>query len=241
MSKKFNIKWRQVDNDELSRQVKNFNAKRTRILKKFPTMEEYLPAKMSVKELKKNIDTRQDFNRIVKSLNRFTQKGAEEPIITKQGIKTTKYEIKETSIKVATINRRKTAERKKANVSTEKGTMGTIANNNLLPKKFNIDKIQPHEWDKFTESVEKQVKSTYTSDKMKAYKDNYIQALNNAFGSKADNIIDIVNNLNGETLVQMLYDNPILQIDFIYDPLEVSVKVEAIETNMLDYIENLNL
>ena len=118
MPKKCNIKWRQVDNNKLSRKVKNFNAKRAKIIKKFPSMEEFLPDKMSVKELRKNIETRQDFNRVINSLNRFSQKNAEEPIVTKQGIKTTKYEIKEMSIKVATINRRRTAERKKADVST---------------------------------------------------------------------------------------------------------------------------
>lgn len=201
-------------------------------------MEEFLPDKLNVKEIRKNVETRREFKNELKSIERFMKKGAEKPIITDTGIKTTAYEKKEVGIKVRALNIRKTAERKKADVSTEKGTMGTIKANNLLPKKYDIDKIKKSDWKKFKESVEKQTKDSYTSDKYERYKENFIKGIENAYGEKANNLLSIVKNIDTTTLVQMYYDNPILQIDFIYDPIELDAKIEAMEENLMEYLDN---
>ena len=68
MAKRYRIKWRLQDRKTLARTVKNFNAKITRLEKKHPELKEFLPEKISVKDLKNNIETRQDFNRELKSL-----------------------------------------------------------------------------------------------------------------------------------------------------------------------------
>ena len=238
MQKRSKIKWRKSDEQELSKAVRKFNAKRTRLINKFPEMEEYLPDKLSVKDIRKNVQTRREFKNELKSIERFMRKGAEKPIVTETGIKTTVYEKKEVGIKVRTLNIRKTAERKKADVSTEKGTMGTIKANNLLPKKYDIDKIKKSDWDKFKQSVEKQIKDSYTSDRDSRYKENFLKGLDNAYGEKAEYLIELVKQIDPETLVQMYYDNPILQIDFIYDPIEMDAKIEAMEENFNEYLEN---
>ena len=88
MQKRYNIKWRDTDEKALAKAVRKFNAKRTRLLKQVPELEEFLPAKLSTKELKKTIKTRRDFNNEINSIERFMQKGAEKPIVTKEGVKT---------------------------------------------------------------------------------------------------------------------------------------------------------
>lgn len=228
MPKQYNIKWRKSDREKISNTVRQFNAKITRTLKKHPEFAPYLPEKITVKELTANIRTRKDFNREVNSLSRFLKRGAEKPLTSKSGVKTTTWERKEIGYKVAQINRQRAIERKRANVSTYKGTMGSIQANNLNPKKYNIDKIRPQEWDKFIETVEKQVKSNYNYDKMERYKENYIKGLYNVFGAKGNGIIGIVENIPPDEFTDLFYNDPVLQLDFIYDPIEVDLKIESI-------------
>lgn len=238
MQKRYNIKWRDTDEKELAKAVRKFNAKRTRLIKQVPELEEFLPPKQSTKDIKNAIKTRRDYNNALNSLERFMRKGAEKPIVTKEGVKTTAYEKKEIEIKVRAINQRRAAELKKAAPSTEKGTMGTVKNNNLKPKKYDIDKIKKSDWKKFVESVEKQSKDSYNVDKYERYKKNFIKGLENVFGEKGRELIDIVEQINAEKLVQMYYDDPILQIDFIYDPLEMQIKIDAIAEHLTGYTEN---
>lgn len=228
MPKQYNIKWRKSDKEKISNTVRQFNAKITRTLKKHPEFAPYLPKKITVKELTANIRTRKDFNREVNSLSRFLKRGAEKPYTSKSGVKTTTWERTEIGYKVAQINRQRMIERKRANVSTYKGTMGSIQANNLNPKKYNIDKIRPQEWDKFIETVEKQVKSNYNYDKMERYKENYIKGLYNVFGAKGNDIIGIVENIPSDKFTDLFYNDPVLQLDFIYDPIEVDLKIESI-------------
>ena len=239
MQKRYNIKWRNTDEKELAKAVRKFNAKRTRLLKQVPELEEFLPPKASTKEIRKSVQSRRDLKNELNSLERFMRKGAEKPIVTKEGIKTTVYEKKEISIKVRAINQRRATELKKAAPSTEKGTMGTVRENNLKPKQYDIDKIKKSDWKKFVESVEKQSKDSYASDRYDRYKENFIKGLENAFGEKGSELIEIAKQIDAETLTQMYYDDPILQIDFIYDPLEMQVKIDAMEEHLTGYLESM--
>ena len=241
MQKRYNIKWRDTDEKALAKAVRKFNDKRTRLLKQVPDLEEFLPAKLSTKELKKTIKTRRDFNNEINSIERFMRKGAEKPIVTKEGVKTTAYEKREIGIKVRAINARRAAERKKANVSTEKGTMGTIRANNLLPKQVNLDKVKKSDWKKFVESVEKQARDSYSADKYERYKENFIKGLENAFGEKGKALQALAQQIDPETLTQMYYDDPILQIDFIYDPIEMQTKIDAMTEHLEMYLDNMEI
>lgn len=239
MQKRNNIRWRQSDEKELAKAVRKFNAKRTRLINKMPELAEYLPEKANIKEIRKNIETRRELKNELKSLERFMKKGAESPILTPEGIKTTKYEKKEVGLKVRALNIRRANERKKANVSTEKGTMGTIKNNSLNPKKYDINKIKKSDWEKFIQGVEKMLKDSYSQDKYNAYKDNFLKAIDNAFGDAGSNIKELAEQIPAEMLVQMYYDDPILQIDFIYDPIEMQAKVDAMEEHLQNYLDEL--
>nr|DAO26671.1 MAG TPA: DNA terminal protein [Caudoviricetes sp.] len=237
MPKRYNIKWHESDEKELAKAVRKFNAKRTRLLKQVPELEDFLPDKLNVQDIKRETKTRSDFNKTLNSINRFMRKGAEKPIVTEQGVKTTQYEKNELQIKIRTINQRRAAERKRANVSTEKGTMGTIQANNLNPKKVDINKVKKSDWKKFVESVEKQSKDIYQKEKYDRYKENFIKGLQNAFGEKADQLVSMVEQIDPATLTQMYYDNPIIQIDFIYDPIEMQAKIEAMEEHLQGYLD----
>lgn len=238
MSQRYNIRWRDSDRKALANAARKFNAKRTRLLKQVPELEDFLPEKVNVQDMKKSVKTRRDLNNLLKSLDRFLVKGAEKPIVTKEGVKTTQYQKRELQIKVNAINARRRAELKKAAPSTEKGTMGTIRENNLLPKNADINKVKKSDWAKYVESVEKQSKDSYSDERIESYKKNFIKGLENAFGEKGNNLKQLAMQLSGDTLMEMYYNDPVLQIDFIYDPLEMQVKIEAMEEHLQEYLNN---
>ena len=67
------MKWRKKDYDTLRKQVNNYNNKIRRELKK-GVSENLLPVKLSYKELKNTIDTREDFNNQLGFIKDFTNR-----------------------------------------------------------------------------------------------------------------------------------------------------------------------
>ena len=55
----------------------------------------YLPELKNYKDIKENIQTRQELNRVINSLKRFSKEGAEDLYVTKAGEQITKWERKE--------------------------------------------------------------------------------------------------------------------------------------------------
>ena len=158
---KSNIRWRQKDITLLKKEVKNFNTRLAYYNKKYSNQQEYLPSKISYKDIKHSITTRTDFNRTIKNLKSFNSKTSK-PIIY-EGKKTTKYAVDTLKRSVKNINRIRAKKRQEADVSTEKGTMGTIEANNLKPRKVNSNTIPQADWDKFIRSLFSQEKaSLYT-------------------------------------------------------------------------------
>lgn len=235
MPKRYKIKWRKDDEKQLAYAVRAFNAKRTRLLKQVPELEAFLPPKMSVADIKKSIQTRQDFNREIASLKRFLKKGAEKPVVNKQGVKTTKYELNELRLKLNRINRERAKRLAEMKPSTEKGTMGSIQQNALRPKKFNFESQSAKSWDKFVESVEKQSLPGYWDERLKKYKENFLVGLKNEFGSSPlyELIKEKIMAISPEELDRIYYQEPNLQIDYVYDEAELKIKanlmLEALE------------
>lgn len=235
MPRQYNIKWRNKDKTRLSNTVRQFNAKITRTLKKNPELAPYLPERLTVQGLRDKIQTRQDFNREIKSARRFLKPGAETPVTSATGIRTIRWEKREIGIKVGVINRRRNRELKKMNPTTEKGTMGTIRENNLRPKKYDIDKIKASDWDMFVYGVEKQIMSGYTAQKNELYKQNFIKAVKTAFGSKGTEIVEMAQSIQADILVELYYNDPVLQVEFIYNPLEMQIKIDNIVEHLEPY------
>lgn len=77
-------------NQEINRTIRNFNQKIARLEKQ---ERELLPSKITKKELKESVYTRQELQRKLKELQRFSKRGAEDIIETKGGVKLTKYEL----------------------------------------------------------------------------------------------------------------------------------------------------
>lgn len=116
MSKQYNIRWTPADDEALRKAVKNFNAKIARLEKKDPKNKSALPDRVTVRQMRDLITTRQDLNREINSLQRFTRRGAEELVSipgNEYNLKTTKWQKEEMSRRVGVINRKRTMRRKK--------------------------------------------------------------------------------------------------------------------------------
>lgn len=212
------IKWTDEQRKQLQREVKRFNAKITREARKSPELAEFLPQKLSARDLRQKIKTPSDLRVLKNAVNRAFERGAFTPITTKQGVKTTSFAINEIKRGVARINRQRAKERATANPSTEAGTMGSIHANNLKPKRFDPDKVKKSDWDMFVESVEKQSSAYYSQEKIEKYKQDYLNAIKTNLGEEGTKLYQLIEKLPPSYMYGKFYDDAVLQIGFISDP-----------------------
>ena len=110
MSRKYNIRWSEADEAELKRVVKNFNAKLTRLANKDPQNKNALPERVSAAQLRDLIETRQDLNRELNALRRFSERGAEELVEVPDNdynLKITKWQKKEMTRREVIVNQKR--------------------------------------------------------------------------------------------------------------------------------------
>lgn len=235
MAKSVPIKWRDSDAATLKKTVRQFNAKRARIIKKNPAMKAFLPPAKRVKDLREVIETRVDFNRQIRSLSKFLKKGAEEPLILEGGAKTTKWEFEETKIKVRRIDKMREKELELLNPSEEKGNMHTVEEMALMPKKPPT-KVKESDWEAYVYAVEIQASSAYFDKRKRQYWENYKKALDTEFGGRADDIKQIVDMLGPEDTVAALYNDPILELGYIYGAEEAERKLKELREHWYLYV-----
>lgn len=245
MSRPRAIKWRRSDEQELKRVVKNFNAKLSRIMKKDPSIAEYLPPRVSYKELREGILSRQELNRELNSLKRFSQKGSEKIVTAKNtGLKVTAWEKKEVGIQVAIINRERTRKRKllEEEEATSRGQrlnqkrsqMNSIRMNELNKKVFNFDKIKKSDWDKYRATVKRQSHPNFQSEADENLRQNYIKGLKEVFGEtdETKQLIEEIEKLPLKQFITKFYKEQEATVDFIYDPIEAERKLRILKDDV---------
>lgn len=219
MPRQCNIKWREQDEKELRRVVRNFNDKLRRLVKKNPANSNILPQfwnektqefenRITIDQIKELIDTRQDYNRQLNMLKRFSRRGAERIVETGSdyGARTTKWQEQEQKRLVQTINRRRKARLETLNAvemmnaSGKLGYtlgqmfgMGLAEQNKLKPTQaFTRGQTQKDikwKW----RALQTEVKDTYYNERDEMLKENYIKAITENFD--ADDIKDVIANI----------------------------------------------
>lgn len=215
------MKYGTSQNKELAKIVKNFNAKINGLIKKGFSAD-VLPQKIRVKTLKADITNKRDYNRIVRTYRRFSVRGAEKIITNKKGVSYTKWQRDKLKNDLRRLNYARSKALAQASPSTYKGTMGSITNRNLAPKKVNLQNISSQKGlENVLRGIEKQLSSGYTEEKSRQYKSNYIQSWYNTFGLEGTDILQRILNIPNDVFYNMFYEDPRLQIDFIYDYYEL--------------------
>ena len=259
MSKQYNIKWRVEDEKELRRVARNFNDKLRRLTKKTPENKNILPqfynkqtqqfeSRITLATLKESIQTRQDYNRMVNMLKRFTIRGAERIIEApdnEYGTRTTVWQRQETA-RLASIVNRKRKERLNTlglvEVLSAEGPMGytlgqmfgmgLATKNQLQPARaFTRSQSQTDLKYKMRALIEES-RSNFYLDKDQQLKENYINTLKQNYAE--EDIKDIITKIN-----KMDNDLFILKFEAKSDAFEYAYPPERGSEEYKAYLEEM--
>lgn len=234
------IKWREQDVDLLRKQIRNFNRKVDRLMKAgTPEVKAALPPKMSMKTARTQISTRAEFNKTLKSISRFTERGSEQLIKTKGGVTAPKFEIKELEARVRSINahRKKRLEKLPPIPPGNLPMMGRVEREQLKPRKP-VGKIKPEGWEKYKRSVYKQSAPEYYKEGDKRYRENYLKGYRDNLGAENAKIVEkiIKDNFTDEEFFLMSITNEKLSIDYTYDAIQAEARRQAIYRELYAHI-----
>ena len=227
MARTGRIKWTRGDAKKVANLVRQFNAKITRIVKKNPSIASALPDRMNSQAIQQMYSklTRKDFNRWVASTMRFLRKGAETVVRTKAGVPTTRWQLNEIRYNLNAINAERRKRMERLQPSTQKGTMGAIRELELTPRKNLSQTIPQQDWERYVRGIERQVLSSYTSEKSEQYKKNYIQSIRNAYGDQPE-LEEIIENIPAATIGEAYAQDPDLGINYQYYDVEIGYAVQ---------------
>lgn len=239
MARKSKIRWRDSDTQELQRLINNFNNKIYRTKKAHPEMEDFLPSRVSKKDLVNSIETRADFKRIANSLARFSKRGAEAPVVSTRGARATQWEIDEFKRKQQIENARRTRERKaleeKEVKIAGKGTgqtraqMGSVKENELKPSRKNFQNMSQKEWELASKNIDNQLNATKRHERMEQMRENYLKGLTEAgFADASPELVEIIKKIDIQTFYDTVQTDETATFSFIYDPLAFNVKKDAL-------------
>ena len=173
-------------NQEINKTIKNFNQKIARLEKE---QRQMLPTRITKRDLKNEVYTRNELRRRLKQLQRFSTRGAEEIITTKGGVRLTQYELNELKRESARVKRNITRELNRLKVNKPKvfgkiqsstfSEMGDTEYLNLVARRQalekNISKINREEYERFRKLVEKTGKNQQYMNNV--FKENYFEML----------------------------------------------------------------
>ena len=211
MSKQYNIKWREQDEKELRRVVRNFNDKLRRLIKNNPENRNILPqfynqeteqfeSRISVEMLKDLIQTRADYNRQLNMLKRFSKRGAEKIVEAPDntyGSRTTVWQKQEMGRMAGIVNKRRQERLDKLNLVEMMNSQGNLGY--TLGQMFGMglaskNKLQPTR--AFTPSQSQkdikqkwrglltESKTKYHLDRDELLKENYIKTLKENYNTR---------------------------------------------------------
>lgn len=170
------ISWKNVDNLSLGRAVANFNRK----INKIKTEENklYLPDEINFRDIKDNIKTRRELNRVMQNLRSFNKEAAEELYINEAGETMTKWEKDIIERNIQTGIRRLNKELRQ--VDRNKYPFETAEEKNIKQRIKNLKKFENVKGIDF-EILKKRAfnigRADYNMKKAILYKENYLKVL----------------------------------------------------------------
>ncbi len=176
------IRWKRGDYITLGKAVSNFNKK----IRELQAEENklYLPDELNYKDLKNEITTRRELKRIINSLKRFQEDGAEKIIENSAGQKMTAWENTENIIAKRIATRNINHQIKKLNVPRYDGfsrvQMGSEEFrelSNTLKSFERLDKLKGYEYNRLRERINKYATSDLKMKRSIVYRENYINEM----------------------------------------------------------------
>lgn len=230
------IKWTDYDDKRLINIAMRFNAKIAAVKIERPDLAELQPEMVTAQSLKSHLlgYPRSEFERTISSLSDYLKEGAELPYTTNKGVNTTLWQMEQIENTFSEINKAREAEIEKFKPSIYTGTMHTIKESGLLPRKNTVQEVLPKNWNKWLSKIEAQRLSYLGTDRYERYKQNFIKAVDVNLGN--EELHKKLEEIPAEVLVEQYYTNPLLGIDFVYDPKDAADISEAL-LQRLDKLE----
>ena len=251
---------------EISRVVKNFNKKITRLEK--DERELILPTKITKKEIKENVYTRTELRRKLNELKRFSTRGVEETITTKTGVKLSIYELNEIKRETARVKRNVTREIKRLQIEKPKvfgkiqtstfSEMGDTDYLNLLVRRKalekDITKLDKQELERFKKLVKKTGKNQQYMNTI--FKENYFKMLTdlgyyfNYDNDKLNKLKNKLMKLNSNDFLKVFKEDksiraildyyPVITNNFnAINPNDIKEDVDSLYDNLIDNIDEI--
>lgn len=251
---------------EISRVVKNFNQKITRLEK--DERELILPTKITKKEIKENVYTRTELRRKLNELKRFSTRGVEQTITTKTGVKLSIYELNEIKRETARVKRNVTREIKRLQTEKPKvfgkiqtstfSEMGDTDYLNLLARRKalekDITKLDKQELERYKKLVKKTGKNQQYMNTI--FKENYFKMLTdlgyyfNYDNDKLNKLKNKLMKLNSNDFLKVFKEDksiraildyyPVITNNFnAINPNDIKEDVDSLYDNLIDNIDEI--
>lgn len=239
MARKSKIRWRDSDVQELQRIINNYNNKLYRLKKNHPETADFLPQRMTKKDAIAAIETRADFSRLTKSLQRFSQRGAEAPVVSSRGAKATQWEVDEFRRKQQIENARRTRERKAIEAKEVKiagkgqgrtrAEMGTIKENELKPSRKNFQNMSQKEWELASKNMDRLLNATARNEKKLQMRENYLKGLTeNGFLDDRPELEEYIRGIDIETFYETVQTDETATFFFYKDPIAYKSRLDTL-------------
>lgn len=177
------IRWQRSDYITLGKAVSQFNKKINKLQQE--ENKNYLPDTINYKEIKENITTRKELNRVINSLRRFKKEGAEELYTLESGEQITKWEKHEIVLQRNIAEKRLKEELQQLNEPEYSGKfsrvqMGSEEARRIEATLESIKKLESkkgYEFERLKNRIKYIGTSDYTLKKAYIYRENFMKEL----------------------------------------------------------------
>lgn len=213
MSGRNNFKWAKSYGHRLENAVEQFNRLRASTMRRDPAARDWLPGKADYNALKQSINSSDDLQRVINSLERFNSREARQVYTTRSGVTISQWEKREIGIQASVANRRFARETRQ-NLALDvtvggkaagfkRGQMPTAREAEFSMRNYDIEKVRPQDWNAFKEKLKRQSAREYMSLKKEIMRSNYIKKLNQVFGEdRARRLVDKIRSMDAGAFVK---------------------------------------
>lgn len=245
LPKQSKIRWQRGDYITLGKAVSEFNKKINELQK--DESKDYLPDTLEYKEVKENITSRKELNRVINSLRRFKKEGAEDLYKLESGQEITKWEMNEIRLQRNIAVRRLNQELEQLNEPINGSKFSRIQMGSEEARKIEstLESIQKLEskkgfdFDRIKNRIKYIGTSDYTLKKAYIYRENFMKELENLKDNTSEfqKVYDFFKNINNPiTFFNTTQKSQALQDFFVwYKNPETYAEFDS-NSELVDYI-----
>lgn len=214
MAKQYPINWKRGDFSVLGKAISKFNREIEKLA--FINPEANLPEKLSYKDVKENIYTRKEYNRMIKSLQKMSNPRQQELVKTRGGYTLTRWQRDEINKAKRRAIKRLTEEKETLELKSSILGMGSNKLNEInatLESLGRLSNAKPEDFERISRRALTQGVSDYDMKKATIFQKNFITAYEKM---GKDRLVEIARS----------YKNPLDFWEFIKDSNFTDIKMK---------------